>query len=89
MGYSIAIIDEDLKCKKDINEELEKLDKENELFLPWYWRESHIKTDKTCFNWAEDFMQDLQIMKSLGVRGRLITHGEEGEYYKYVTPAKH
>jgi hypothetical protein len=88
MGYSIAIIGEDLKCKKDINEELEKLDKENELFLPWYWREGHIKTDMTCFKWAEDFIKDLEIMKDLGVRGYLITRGEEDDCYKYVITSK-
>jgi len=50
MGYSIAIINENFNCKKDINEELQKLDKENELFLPWYWSEGLVRTDKTCFN---------------------------------------
>ena len=73
MGYSIAIIDEDLKCKKDVNEEQQKLDKENELFLPWYWREGYIRTDKTYFKWADGFANDLHIMKTFGVRGYLIT----------------
>jgi hypothetical protein len=88
MGYYITIIEDDLKCKKDISEELRKLDKENGLFLPWYWSEGHIRTDKTCFKWAEDFMEDLHVMRGLGVRGHLITHGEEDDYYKYVITSK-
>jgi len=88
MGYDIAIINEDLKCKKDINEELQKLDKGNELFLPWYWREGHVSTDMTCFKWAENFIKDLEIMKDLGVRGYLITRGEEDDYYKYAITSK-
>jgi hypothetical protein len=81
-------MEDDLKCEKDINEKLEEMDKENILFLPWYWSEGRVKTDKTCFNWADDFVNDFHIMKGLGVRGYLVTKGEEDDYYKYVITSK-
>jgi hypothetical protein len=88
MGYSVCIMEDDLKCEKDINEKLEEMDKENELFLPWYWSEGRVKTDKSCFKWADDFVNDLHIMKGLGVRGYLVTKGEEDDYYKFVITRK-
>jgi len=81
-------MEDDLKCEKDINEKLEEMDKENILFLPWYWNEGRVKTDKTCFSWADDFVNDLHSIKGLGVRGYLITKGEEDDYYKYVITSK-
>jgi hypothetical protein len=84
MGYYISIIQDKLKCKRDINEELGGLNKKNKLFLPWYWSENYVKTDDTCFKWTDNFVDDLFILQSLGVRGRLVTHGEEDDYYKYV-----
>jgi len=56
------------------------MDKENILFLPWYWSEGRVKTDKTRFNWADDFVNDFHIMKGLGVRGYLTCYSEEREY---------
>jgi hypothetical protein len=88
MGYYISIIQDELKCKTDINEELGGLNKENKLFLPWYWSENSVKTDDTCFKWADSFIDDLFVLQSLGVRGRLVTHGEEDDYYKYVIDEK-
>jgi hypothetical protein len=84
MGYSICIIEDDLKSKLDINDDLQGLEKESKLFLPWYWTEGHVKTDQTCFKWADYFVNDLHLMKGMGVRGYLITRGEEDDYYKYV-----
>ena len=84
MGYSICIMKDDLKCKRDINEDLDRMHKGEELFLPWYWSEGRVKTDDRCFKWTDYFVNDLIFMKNMGVRGYLITKGEEDDYYKYV-----
>jgi len=88
MGYYISIIENELKCNKDVSEKLQELGKEDKLRLPWYWSESYVKTDDTCFKWTDNFVDDLFILQSLGVRGRLVTHGEEDDYYKYVIDNK-
>ncbi len=60
------------------------MNKENELILPWYWSEGRVTTDETFFKWADDFVNDLHIIKGLGVRGYLIARGEKDDYYRYA-----
>jgi hypothetical protein len=88
MGYYISIIENELKCNKDVSEKLQELGKEEKLRLPWYWSETHVKTDDTCFKWTDNFVDDLFILQTLGVRGCLVTHGEEDDYYRYVIDDK-
>ena len=63
---------------------MQELGKEDKLRLPWYWSETHVITEDTCFKWTDNFIDDLFILQSLGVRGRLVINGEEDDYYKYV-----
>lgn len=83
MGYYITIVEEDLKCEKNVSAELKALFDESMLFLPWYFNEGQIRPDEGYFKWSSDFLKDLLILRGLGVRDHLTAYGEEGEYYRY------
>jgi hypothetical protein len=83
MGYYLTIVDEDLRCKKDISVELGELLKKEKLYLIWCWGNGYVGLDEGYFKWTDEFLRDLTVLKDIGVRGYLTAHGEEGEYYKY------
>ena len=83
MGYYLTVVDEDLKCEKDISAELSELLKKEKLYLIWEWGNGYVGLDEGYFKWTEEFMKDLVVLKGLGVRGYMTAYGEEGEYYKY------
>jgi hypothetical protein len=83
MGYYISIVEENLKCEKDVSEELKKLLEEQKLYFIWDWSNGYVGLDEGYFKWDESFLRDLLALKNLGVRGHLTAYGEEGEYYKY------
>jgi len=88
MGYYLTIVDEDLKCKKDVSDEIKILYKEDKIILYWHWENGFVGFDEGYFNWGEDFLQDLLALKSIGVRGHVTAFGEEGDYHKYVITSK-
>ena len=88
MGYYLTIVDEDLKCKKDVSDEIKILYKEDKIILYWHWENGFVGFDEGYFNWGEDFLQDLLALKSIGVRGHVTAFGEEGDYHKYVIDSK-
>jgi hypothetical protein len=84
MGYYITIVENNLKCKKDISRELGKAFDEDEFYLNWQWENGYVGLDEYYFKWNSRFIRDLLILKDLNVRGYCTSYGEEGEYYKYV-----
>jgi len=55
----------------------------NEFYLPWNYGNGCMNLDERYFNWSNDFIKDLLVLKDLGVRGNITCYGEEGEYSKY------
>lgn len=78
MGYIMDIhyVDLELPIEKKLNSE--------PTFLGWARIGEHIEPTDRYFNWDEDFIEDLEFLRSSGVRGKILLNGEEGEYEKYV-----
>jgi len=84
MSYYLTVVDQGLKVKKDISDELRKLYDENKVYLFWHWKNGFVSFDEGYLRRDEDFFQDLLALKSIGVRGDMTAQGEVGEHYKYV-----
>ena len=88
MGYYITIVENKLKTRKDINQELNQKFSLNELYFPWRWRENYLELDEWCFKWNNKILRDFLILRDMGVRGHFTCYSEEGEYYKYPIDKK-
>ena len=83
MGYYMTIAGHDLEYEEDILTKVNEYLESNEFYLPWNYYNGCMDLDDNYFKWSVDFIKDLLVLKSFGVRGNVICHGEEGEYLKY------
>jgi hypothetical protein len=83
MSYYLTIVEQDLKCQKDIAKELKKMFESQELYYFWDYDKSTIRHGEGYFKWTEGFIKDLLLLKEFGARGFITCYGEEGEYYKF------
>ena len=78
MGYSMDIHSIDLRSADDITEVLE------DTYLDWRYVDGRIEPVDNFFNWDDGFIDDLKLLRFLGVRGLIVIRGEYDDYEKYV-----
>jgi len=75
MGYYMTIAGHDLKYEGDILTKVHEYLESNELYLPWNYCNGCMDLDDNYFKWSSDFIKDLLILRSFGVRGNVICYG--------------
>jgi len=83
MGYYMTIAGHNLEYNGDIQIKVNEYLESKEFYLPWNYSDGCLDLDDNYFKWSNDFIKDLLVLKSFGVRGNVICYGEQGEYLKY------
>jgi len=78
MGYNMDIHSVDLKSPGDITEVLE------DTYLDWRYVDGCVEPADNFFNWDSSFIDDLKLLRSLGVRGTIVVVGEYDDYERYI-----
>ena len=84
MGYLMTIHYDNLKLPGGKQNALERALAEAETYIDWHSSDGHVDPANHTFDWDEDFIEDLKLLRSAGVRGHIVVCGEEGEHEKYV-----
>lgn len=91
MGYYETITEMNLTCDKNISKKVIDMSEKGGFYQDWQVDEHRCKPGSFelsvidyYFKWSDEFIRDLLQLQKLGVRGKVVMRGEEGEYYKYV-----
>ena len=84
MGYVMTIHYDNLKLAKGKEKATERAIANTETYIDWHINNGQIEPENHTFDWDEDFISDLMLLRSLGVRGEIFLCGEDGQYEKWV-----